>query len=68
MQGIEHSLGSRQDSRAELFKHLRAKIIDLLEDTRPGWRSVTVSSDGGLIIQSADGSEKIIRPPTKRKD
>ncbi len=50
-----------------LDEHLRTKIMDLLEDTRPEWRSVTVSSDGQMIIQSADGSEKIIRPPTNRK-
>ncbi len=50
-----------------LDEHLRTKIIDFLEDTRPEWRSVTVSSDGRMSIQSADGSKKIIRPPTKRK-
>ncbi len=48
-------------------EHLRTKIMDLLEDTRPEWRSVTVSSEGRILIQYADGSEKIIRPPTKRK-
>ena len=48
-------------------EHLRAKIMDLLEDAWPEWRSVTVSSDGRMIIQSADGSAKIIRPSTKRK-
>lgn len=80
--GGELDCGDTRDTQLEQFddelrrfwaevvgpdEHLRAKIIDLLEDTRPGWRSVTVSSDGRLIIQSADGSEKIISPPTKRK-
>ncbi len=67
---LEHLDEEMQRYWAEVVgpdEHLRTKIMDLLEDTRPEWRSVTVSSDGRMIIQSADGSEKIIRPPTKRK-
>ena len=67
---LEHFDEEMQRYWAEVVgpdEHLRTKIMDLLEDTRPGWRSATASSDGRLIIQSADGSEKIIRPSTKRK-
>lgn len=80
--GGELDYGHTKDTQLEYFdeelrrywaelvgpdEYLRTKIIDFLEDTRPGWRSVTVSSDGRLIIQSADGAETIVRPPTKRK-
>ena len=68
---LEHFDEELQRYWAELVgpdEYLQTRIFDLLEDTRPEWRSVTVSSDGRMIIQSADGSEKIIHPHTKRKD
>lgn len=45
-------------------EHLRLEIVASLIDVTPEWRTVTVTSDGKVTIQFADGTEKTIQPPS----